>query len=66
MKRLCEIVQQLGSYSCIRTYVSLDNWPSLRLCVKVGLNKIVEIAGDKVYSDEAVAHVLLEKEFIGV
>ncbi len=56
---LCEIVRQLGSYTCMRTYVSLNNFRSLKLCVKVGLNKMIEIAGDKVYSEQA--HVLLEK-----
>ena len=61
MAGLSEIVEQLGSYSRIRTYVSLTNWPSLRLCVKVGLDKMVEVVGDKVYSDKAEAHVLLEK-----
>jgi len=58
---LSEIVLQLGSYTCMRTYVSLNNFRSLRLCVKVGLNKMLEIAGDKVYSEQAQAHVLLEK-----
>jgi ribosomal protein S18 acetylase RimI-like enzyme len=58
---LSEIVRQLGSYTCMRTYVSLNNFRSLRLCVKVGLNKMLEIAGDKVYSEQAQAHVLLEK-----
>jgi ribosomal protein S18 acetylase RimI-like enzyme len=62
---LCEIVKQLGSYARMRTYVSLTNWPSLRLCVKVGLDKMVEIVGDKVHSDIAEAHVLVEKSFMG-
>jgi ribosomal protein S18 acetylase RimI-like enzyme len=62
MMGLSEIVKQLESYTQMRTYVALNNWRSLRLCVKVGLNKMVEIAGDKVHSDQA--HVLLEKSFI--
>ena len=62
-KRLIEIVEGLGSYTRMRTYVNLNNWPSLRLCVKVGLDKMVEIAGDKVYTDKAEAHILIEKSF---
>ena len=58
---LCEEVKQLGSYTRIRSYVLLTNWPSLRLCVKVGLNRMLAIVGDKVYSDKAEAHVLVEK-----
>jgi len=34
--------------------------------VKVGLNRMVEIVGDKVHSDKAEAHVLLEKSFTGL
>jgi len=56
---LSEVVHELGSYTCIRSYVSLNNWPSLKLCVKVGMNKMLEIARDPVHSDQA--HVLLEK-----
>jgi len=66
MSGLIEIVKQLGSYTCMRSYASLTNWPSLRLCVKVGLNRMVEIVGDKVHSDKAEAHVLLEKSFTGL
>jgi ribosomal protein S18 acetylase RimI-like enzyme len=65
MVGLSEIVKQLGDYSRMRTYVELTNWPSLRLCVKVGMNKMVEIVGDKDHSDKAEAHVLLEKTFEG-
>jgi len=61
MLGLCEIVKQLGGYTRMRSYVSLTNWPSLRLCVKVGLNKMVEIVGDKVHSEGAEAHLLVEK-----
>ena len=64
MMGLSKIVKQLESYTRMRTYVPLTNWPSLRLCVKAGLNKMVEIAGDKVHSDKAEAHVLLERSFI--
>ena len=63
---LIEIVKQSGSYTCMRSYASLTNWPTLRLCVKVGLNRMVEIVGDKVHSDKAEAHVLLEKSFTGL
>ncbi len=58
---LSDVVKRLGSYSRMRTFVPLKNWPSLRLCVKVGLDKMVMIVGDKVHSNEAEAHVMLEK-----
>ena len=63
LKDLIEGVAELGSYSCRRTYVNLNNWPSLRMRMKAGMNKMVEIAGDKVYTDQAEAHVLVEKTF---
>ena len=48
----------------MRSYVSLTNWRALCLCVKVGLNKMVEIVGDKNLSDKAEAHVMVEKSFL--
>jgi GNAT superfamily N-acetyltransferase len=60
MEGLIEILNDLGAYTRVRSYVSLKNWPSLRLCVKVGLNKMVEVAGDKVYDENAEAHMLVE------
>jgi ribosomal protein S18 acetylase RimI-like enzyme len=56
-------VENLGDYGYIRSYVHLRNWPSLRLCVKVGLTQMVEIVGDKIFSKEADAYVLVEKSF---
>ncbi len=64
MEGLCVIVVQLGSYTRMRTYVALNNWPSLRLCLKAGLDRMLEIVGDKVHTDQAEAHVLLEKTFV--
>ena len=64
MKGLMENVRQLGCYTRIRSFVNLTNWPSLRLCVKAGLNKMIEIVGDKVHTDNAEAHVLVEKSLI--
>ena len=60
MEGLIEILKGLGFYTRVRSYVSLKNWPSLRLCVKVSLNKMVEVAGDKVYDENAEAHMLVE------
>lgn len=64
INELAEVVGKLGSYSKMQTFVPLLNWPSLRLCTKVGLNAIVRIEGDKVYSKDAEAHVLLEKNLL--
>jgi diamine N-acetyltransferase len=64
LKGLMETVRRLGSYTRMRSYVCLTNWPSLRSCVKAGLNKMVEITGDKVLTDKAIAYVLVEKSFV--
>ena len=61
MIELCNEIRKLGCYSRLRTFVPLTNWPSLRMCAKVGLDKIVEIVGDKVHAIDAESHVLLEK-----
>jgi ribosomal protein S18 acetylase RimI-like enzyme len=63
LESLTANIEQLGCYTRMRSYVPMKNWPSLRLCVKVGLDKMVEIVGDKVHSKEAEAHVLVEKSF---
>lgn len=60
---LSEIVRQSGSYTCMRTFVALNNVHSLKLCVKTGFNKMVEIVGEKVDSDINHTHVLVEKTF---
>ncbi len=58
---LFNIVGQLASYHQIQTFVSLKNWPSLRLCGKVGFSKIIKVVGDKVFAENADAHILLAK-----
>lgn len=61
MNRLSDVVRELETYTRMRTCVNLKNWPSLRLCVREGFDKIVHIAGDKVLSGEAESHIILEK-----
>jgi GNAT superfamily N-acetyltransferase len=61
MNGLSDTISQLGRYTGIRTFVSLKNWPSLRLCVKAGLDKMVIVVGDKSHGNQAEAHVMLEK-----
>jgi len=58
---LFELVKKTNAFSRIQTFVSLTNWPSLRLCAKAGLNQMLEIVGDKVHTDNAEAHVKMEK-----
>jgi hypothetical protein len=65
LKGLIEIVEGLGSYTRMQTYVNLKNWPSLRMCVKAGMDRMVEIAGDKVHTDKTEAHILVEKSYDG-
>ena len=59
---LVDVVRNLGTYTKLQTYVPLLNWPSLRLCTKVGFNTMVRIEGDKVFTEGGEAHVLVEKE----
>jgi ribosomal protein S18 acetylase RimI-like enzyme len=49
----------------MRLYAHLNNWPALRFWTRAGYDKIVMIAGDKVYSDEADAYVMLERSLVG-
>jgi ribosomal protein S18 acetylase RimI-like enzyme len=63
MRGLSDTVRQLGTFSCMQACVSLKNWPSLRFCVQTGFDRVVKIVGDKVLSDEAHAHITLEKPF---
>jgi len=64
MRGLDAIVKQLGTYTRMRLYASLKNWPGLRFWTQAGFDKVVVIAGDKVYSDEADAHVMLERSLV--
>lgn len=58
---LIQIVKELESYTCMRSYVAHNNLPSLRMCVKVGFNKMLEIAGEQISSENTEVHILLEK-----
>jgi ribosomal protein S18 acetylase RimI-like enzyme len=61
MQGLSKVVKQLDSYTRMRTFVNLKNWPSLRLCVHAGFDKIVQIVGDSAHTDEADSYVMVEK-----
>jgi diamine N-acetyltransferase len=50
----------LPTYQAAWARVWLKNWPALRMWVKAGFDRIVEIDGDKVLSAEAQANVILE------
>lgn len=53
--------KQLG-FKKIGIGVHLKNWKALRFWVKAGFNKITEIKGDKLYSENTFAIVGLEKK----
>ena len=59
MRGLIEQARQTGSYTRMRTYVSLTNLASLKMCVRVGFNTMLEIAVRE--PGDTDAHVLLEK-----
>lgn len=58
---LIEVVAGSGAYSAIRLGVALKNWPALHFWTGVGFDHIVEIRGDKVYSDQSFAFLYLER-----
>jgi ribosomal protein S18 acetylase RimI-like enzyme len=64
MRGLDGVVKQLGTYTRMRLFASLKNWPGLRFWTQAGFDKVVLIAGDKVYSEEADAHVMLERSLV--
>jgi ribosomal protein S18 acetylase RimI-like enzyme len=58
---LIDVVTGLRAYSGIRLGVALKNWPALRFWTKAGFNRVVEIRGDKVYSEQSFAFLYLER-----
>jgi ribosomal protein S18 acetylase RimI-like enzyme len=58
---LSDMLGHLGTFSRMRLCVSLKNWPALRFWTQAGFRTIVEVAGDKVHSDTASGHLILEK-----
>jgi len=49
-----------AGFSKLQLAVALKNWPALRFWTKLGFDKVVKITGDRVYSENAYAHVVLE------
>jgi GNAT superfamily N-acetyltransferase len=64
MGGLADVVAQLGAFTRMVTCVSLKNWPSLRLSVRQGFDRILAIAGDRVHSPGASAHITLERPLL--
>ncbi len=55
-------LRELPAYQAAWARVWLKNWPALRMWVKAGFDRIVEISGDKVLSPEGQANVILEQD----
>ena len=55
-------LRELPAYEAAWARVWLKNWPALRMWVKAGFDRIVEISGDKVLSAEGQANVILEQD----
>jgi diamine N-acetyltransferase len=55
-------LRALPAYQVAWARVWLKNWPALRMWVKAGFDRIVEISGDKVLSPEGQANVILEQD----
>jgi diamine N-acetyltransferase len=65
IRGLSDKVERMGTYTRMQLYAFLKNWPALRFWTRVGFDRVVEIRGDKAYSDQAQAYVLLEKSLSG-
>ncbi len=59
---LGEELRALPDYQAAWARVWLKNWPALRMWVKAGFDRIVEISGDKVLSADGQANVILEHD----
>jgi ribosomal protein S18 acetylase RimI-like enzyme len=64
VRALCNRVVTLGSYTCMRLLVALKNWPALRFWMRAGFDRLVDYRGDKRYSPETFAYLMLEKPLL--
>jgi len=64
VRGLSDAVRRCGAYAQMRLIADLKNWPALRFWVQSGFERIVSVLGDKVYSAEASACMILEKRFV--
>lgn len=60
---LSEKEKTLG-FTAMRLLVDVKNWPALRFWVQGGFNKIIQIQGDKIMSENTFAHLILEKTLV--
>jgi len=60
VRELSEQLRRLG-FTGMRLVVDVKNWPAMRFWVQEGFDKIIEMVGDKVISEETFAHLILEK-----
>ena len=60
-RELCDLVGTLGAYTRIRLLAALKNWPALRFWMRAGFDRLVDYQGDKRYSAETFAYLMLEK-----
>ena len=61
MAGLSDVAGGLETFRRMRLCVSLKNWPGLRFWTQSGFRTIVKVAGDKVHSEAAFGHLILEK-----
>jgi ribosomal protein S18 acetylase RimI-like enzyme len=60
---LSDKVKRLG-FTGMRLLVDVKNWPALRFWVQAGFDKIIQIQGDKIISENTFAHLILEKTLV--
>jgi ribosomal protein S18 acetylase RimI-like enzyme len=65
IRGLSDEVGRMGTYTRMQLYAYLKNWRALRFWTRAGFDRVVEIRGDKVYSADADAYILLEKRLSG-
>jgi len=60
VRQLMTEVGNLIKYSSIRLSVDLKNWSGLRFWTQIGFDKVIAYNGDKVYSPNSFANLILE------
>jgi diamine N-acetyltransferase len=60
VQKLLSIVESLG-YKHIYIATGLKNWPAIRFWYKNGFDKIINVIGDRIYSEKAFSTIVLEK-----
>lgn len=53
-------LKKMNTFTRVQLIASMKNWPAIRFWARNGFSKIIDIKGDKVYSENAFANIILE------